>query len=328
MDCSSKELKAYRDLLLEKGIAVSLGESKIAAEICRWALPEFDEETANLFVAGRFSSGAEELLILPPDQDVLRAVKRGLHKAFPVHGEDSRAKDFGRGAGFAIERALKRMRKKAIAKDPESGKPKAGDPKVGDVLTIISRHKLVYKVASVKRIADAFNRLEIQFDVGSTHPDYPSGARVFMDGREAERFIAYFRERGYVPGSNCTIDSFKEEEILSKAPREQPKDPGLAQKVYNDVKKILRSIDGADARWDRARKRGLTDDELEAFLDAQIGQQIGLPEGVTMRSTGEIEREGKGGYEVSGKKFFQAVRWAMKVPRIAAKLGIGTGVTV
>lgn len=344
MDCSSKELKAYRDLLLEKGIAVSLGESKIAAEICRWVVPEFDEATANLFVAGRFSSGAEELLILPPDRDVLMAVKRGLLKAkYPtrrgptrtlksgekVSDTESDARIVGRGAGFAIERAIKRMRRTEIAKDPESGKPKGGDPKVGDVLTIItgkSRHKLVYKVVKVERNKVAFNRLEVIFDFRSPE----GGGNFYMEGREAEKFLSIFRDHGYEPGSNCTVDIAKASAAVAAQPKEGPKDPGLPKQVYDDLRKLLMMFDGVEEKWGKARDRGLTDLELEVFLDTILGEYSSF-DGATIRGRNSIERtSGRNTYKpVTGKKFMDAVRWVMEIPRLVGPLkGVGSGIQV
>jgi len=67
--CTPKDVNAYRKVLLEKGLGYKLPAS--AADLCVAVLGELSKRDKNIFLAGRFSHGRAELLLLPPDEKVL-----------------------------------------------------------------------------------------------------------------------------------------------------------------------------------------------------------------------------------------------------------------
>jgi hypothetical protein len=65
--CTPKDVSAYRQVLLEKGLGY-----RISPALCEAVLESLGERDRNLLLAGRFSYGKAEILVLPPDEKVLR----------------------------------------------------------------------------------------------------------------------------------------------------------------------------------------------------------------------------------------------------------------
>ncbi len=82
--CTPKDLAAYRNVLLEKGLGFKLPAP--AADLCVAVLEKLSKRDRNVFLAGRFSDGKKELLLLPPDEKVLRRFAVAFHSVEDTKG--------------------------------------------------------------------------------------------------------------------------------------------------------------------------------------------------------------------------------------------------
>jgi hypothetical protein len=100
--CTPKDLNAYREVLLEKGLGYKLPPP--VPDLCVAVLGELNKRDQNIFLAGRFSHGKAELLLLPPDEKVLRRFADAFLAVERL--EDSRTRSGATKVAHAIEASL------------------------------------------------------------------------------------------------------------------------------------------------------------------------------------------------------------------------------
>lgn len=103
--CTPKDAAAYRAMLLEKGLGYKL---RPAAELCVAVLNELRQRDQNVFLAGRFSDGRTELLLLPPDEKVLTRFAEAFRNAAVSDDSPARVSDGAVQVAESIEAFLRK----------------------------------------------------------------------------------------------------------------------------------------------------------------------------------------------------------------------------
>jgi len=102
--CTTKDVNAYREILLEKGLGYKLPTP--VADLCVAVLGELRERDRNVFLAGRFSDDKTELLLLPPDEKVLRRFAEAFRSAEGLSDASDRTRSGSAKVAEAIETTL------------------------------------------------------------------------------------------------------------------------------------------------------------------------------------------------------------------------------
>lgn len=121
--CTPKDLDAYRDVLLEKGLGYKLPPS-VVVDLCIAVLGGMNKRDQNIFVAGRFSDGKKELVLLPPDKKVLRRFA----DAFLVVERSEDFSDKTRSGAAKVAHAIEASLEQEADEEPEEPRSRHEHP--------------------------------------------------------------------------------------------------------------------------------------------------------------------------------------------------------